>query len=85
MIEVHLMEYRRTIQVDAADTEAALYQVDRDDAIALEPAGQGWDALWWDRHNGLVLRMHARTPLLALAKGFERYKLSADRRGGVHG
>lgn len=85
MIEVHLMEYRQAIQVDAADAEAALYQVDRDDAIALEPAGTGWDAVVWDRDACLIIRQHAGTRTLALNRGVQRYRMLMARREVANG
>lgn len=80
MIEVHLHSQRRAIQVDAADAEAALYRVDRDDAIALEPAGTGWDAVVWDRDECLIIRQHAGTRTLALNRGVQRYRALMERR-----
>ncbi|OHZ02878.1 hypothetical protein [Salinicola sp. MIT1003] len=85
MIEVHIHAQRQAIHVEAANADEALYQVDRDDAIALEPAGTGWDAVVWDRDECLIIRQHAGTRTLALNRGVQRYQALMERREIANG
>ncbi|WP_322529308.1 hypothetical protein R5R73_07385 [Salinicola sp. LHM] len=85
MIEVHIHAQRQAINVEAPSAEEALYLVDRDDAIALEPAGTGWDAVVWDRDACLIIRQHAGTRTLALNRGVQRYRLLMERREVANG
>lgn len=84
-IEVHILEMRQAINLEVITAEEALYLADRDDAIALEPAGTGWDAVIWDRDECLIIRQHAGTRTLALNRGVQRYRMLMARREVANG